>query len=89
MDARAVGLLAVRGLSGRYLVCHVQNADDVRLIGQATSASQFFRQTGATVGAALMGAVRLRSKVMNPWSDARDRSSFRDTNRPPGSTLLT
>lgn len=35
----------------------VQNAVDVRFIGQATSASQFFRQTGATVGAAVMGAV--------------------------------
>ncbi|MEM7415280.1 MAG: MDR family MFS transporter [Gemmatimonadota bacterium] len=35
----------------------VQNAVDVRFIGQATSASQFFRQTGATVGAALMGSV--------------------------------
>jgi hypothetical protein len=29
----------------------------VRLVGQATSAAQFFRQTGATVGAALMGTV--------------------------------
>ena len=35
----------------------VQNAVDVRRIGQATSAAQFFRQTGATVGAALMGTV--------------------------------
>ena len=35
----------------------VQNAVDVRFVGQATSASQFFRQTGATVGAALMGTV--------------------------------
>ena len=35
----------------------IQNAVEVRFIGQATSASQFFRQTGATVGAALMGAV--------------------------------
>ena len=35
----------------------IQNAVDVRFIGQATSASQFFRQTGATVGAAIMGAV--------------------------------
>ena len=35
----------------------IQNAVDVRLIGQATSASQFFRQTGATVGAALMGTI--------------------------------
>jgi MFS family permease len=35
----------------------VQNAVEVRFVGQATSASQFFRQTGATVGAALMGTV--------------------------------
>jgi len=35
----------------------VQNAVDVRFVGQATSASQFFRQTGATVGAALYGTV--------------------------------
>jgi len=35
----------------------IQNAVDVRFIGQATSASQFFRQTGATMGAAVMGAV--------------------------------
>jgi len=35
----------------------IQNAADVRLIGQATSASQFFRQMGATVGAAIMGTV--------------------------------
>jgi len=35
----------------------VQNAVDVRLVGQATSAAQFFRQTGATVGAAVMGTV--------------------------------
>ena len=35
----------------------IQNAVDVRFIGQATSASQFFRQSGATVGAAILGAV--------------------------------
>ena len=35
----------------------IQNAVDVRFVGQATSASQFFRQTGATLGAALMGTV--------------------------------
>ncbi len=35
----------------------IQNAVEVRFIGQATSASQFFRQTGATVGAAIMGTV--------------------------------
>lgn len=35
----------------------IQNAVDVRKIGQATSASQFFRQIGGTVGAAAMGTV--------------------------------
>jgi MFS family permease len=35
----------------------IQNAVDVRKLGQATSASQFFRQIGATAGAAAMGAV--------------------------------
>ena len=35
----------------------VQNAADVRFIGQVTSASLFFRQIGATVGAALMGSL--------------------------------
>jgi MFS family permease len=35
----------------------IQNAVDVRLVGQATSASQFFRQMGATSGAAVMGTV--------------------------------
>lgn len=35
----------------------IQNAVDVRRIGQATSASQFFRQIGGTIGAALMGTV--------------------------------
>ena len=35
----------------------VQNAVSVTELGQATSASQFFRQIGGTVGAALMGAV--------------------------------
>ena len=35
----------------------IQNAVDVRFVGQATSASQFFRQIGATVGAAVMGTV--------------------------------
>jgi len=35
----------------------IQNAVDVRKLGQATSASQFFRQIGGAVGAALMGAV--------------------------------
>ncbi len=35
----------------------IQNAADVRFIGQVTSASLFFRQIGATIGAALMGTV--------------------------------
>ncbi len=35
----------------------IQNAVDGRKVGQATSASQFFRQIGSTVGAALLGTV--------------------------------
>lgn len=35
----------------------IQNAVDPQHIGQATSASQFFRQIGGTVGAAVMGTV--------------------------------
>jgi EmrB/QacA subfamily drug resistance transporter len=35
----------------------IQNAVDVRKVGQATSSSQFFRQIGGTVGAAIMGTV--------------------------------
>jgi EmrB/QacA subfamily drug resistance transporter len=35
----------------------VQNAVDFRRLGQATSASQFFRQIGGTMGAAVMGTV--------------------------------
>ena len=35
----------------------IQNAVDVRLLGQATSASQFFRQIGGSVGAAALGSI--------------------------------
>jgi len=35
----------------------VQNAVDVRRVGQATSAVQFFRQIGGTLGIAVMGSV--------------------------------
>ena len=35
----------------------IQNAVEVRKVGQATSAIQFFRQIGGTVGAAVMGTI--------------------------------
>ena len=35
----------------------IQNAVDLRRLGQATSASQFFRQIGGSLGAAALGAV--------------------------------
>jgi MFS family permease len=35
----------------------IQNAVDVKQLGQATSASQFFRQIGGTIGTALLGTV--------------------------------
>ncbi len=38
-------------------VLAIQNDVDVRRLGQATSASQFFRSIGGTAGAAMMGAV--------------------------------
>ena len=47
----------------------IQNAVDFRKIGQATSASQFFRQIGGTVGAALMGAV-LTAGLATAFNDA-------------------
>ena len=47
----------------------IQNAVDFRKIGQATSASQFFRQIGGTVGAALMGAV-LTTGLATAFNDA-------------------
>lgn len=55
----------------------IQNATDVRLVGQATSASQFFRQTGATMGAAAMGAVltvTLATTFSALDTDLRDRT---------------
>lgn len=41
----------------------IQNAVEPRMIGQATSASQFFRQIGGVVGAAIMGTVLVTSLV--------------------------
>jgi EmrB/QacA subfamily drug resistance transporter len=58
---RVMAYMVVAGLgigpSMPLFTLAVQNAVDVRFIGQATSAAQFFRQMGATVGAAIMGAV--------------------------------
>lgn len=52
----------------------IQNAVDVRMVGQATSASQFFRQIGATVGAAVMGTVLVTTLTV----------SFAAIDLPPG-----
>ena len=35
----------------------IQNAVDMRMLGQATSASQFFRQIGGSIGAAALGSI--------------------------------
>lgn len=45
------------GPSLPLLTLAIQNSVDVRRLGQATSAAQFFRQIGGTVGAAVMGTV--------------------------------
>ncbi len=58
----------------------IQNATDVRFVGQATSASQFFRQTGATMGAAAMGAVltfTLATTFATLDAELRDRTRER------------
>jgi EmrB/QacA subfamily drug resistance transporter len=59
--ARVTAYMVLAGLgvgpSMPLFTLAIQNAVAARFIGQATSASQFFRQTGATVGAALMGTV--------------------------------
>lgn len=58
----------------------IQNAVDVRRIGQATSASQFFRQIGGTVGAAVMGTVLATSLAASfasmPTPPGMDASAF-------------
>ena len=64
----------------------IQNAVDVRRIGQATSASQFFRQIGGALGAALMGAV-LASSLAQSFSEDMPpalQSTFQQT---PGSQM--
>ncbi|MFQ5535968.1 MAG: MDR family MFS transporter [Gemmatimonadota bacterium] len=43
----------------------IQNSVDVRRVGQATSAAQFFRQIGGTVGAALMGTVLSTTLILS------------------------
>ncbi len=58
---RVVWIMVVAGLGigpgfPLYTVA-IQNAVEGRLVGQATSAAQFFRQIGGAVGTALMGAV--------------------------------
>ncbi len=47
----------------------IQNAIDIRKVGQATSASQFFRQIGSTVGAALLGTV-LATSLATSFAEA-------------------
>jgi hypothetical protein len=48
----------------------VQNAVDPRKVGQATSASQFFRQIGGTIGAAVMGTI-LASSISATFNNAQ------------------
>ena len=48
----------------------VQNAVDVRLLGQATSLAQFFRQIGGSIGAAALGAILAVTLVTTLGPDA-------------------
>lgn len=45
------------GPSGPLYTLAVQNSVDVRRMGQATSATQFFRQIGGAIGTAVLGSV--------------------------------
>ncbi len=64
----------------------IQNAVDVRRIGQATSASQFFRQIGGALGAALMGTLLASSLAQSFREDMPPavQSTFQQA---PGSQL--
>jgi len=72
--ATVIGLMVVCGLGvGPTLPLFplaVQNAVDVRRLGQATSATQFFRQIGAAFGTATLGAVLALTLVTALGPDA-------------------
>jgi MFS family permease len=69
----------------------IQNDVDVRRLGQATSASQFFRQIGATAGAAAMGAVLALGLAphLGGGSHAAAASAFATALRPVFQMALT
>ncbi|MEZ4607335.1 MAG: MFS transporter [Deinococcales bacterium] len=54
----------------------IQNAVPFNKLGQATSASQFFRQIGGTVGAAIMGTVLAGSLAASFQDNATQFASF-------------
>ncbi len=64
----------------------IQNAVDVRRIGQATSASQFFRQIGGALGAALMGAL-LASSLAQSFSQDMPPALASTFQQAPGSEM--
>jgi EmrB/QacA subfamily drug resistance transporter len=78
---RVVWIMVVAGLGiGPGLPLYtlaIQNAVDVRRLGQATSASQFFRQIGGAVGTALMGAV-LATTLSTAFAQLPDVPGLRD-----------
>jgi len=77
----------------------IQNAVQPAEVGQATSASQFFRQIGGTVGAAIMGTVLTTTLAAafaanlpslpgdtTPGNSGLDPSSFSQASAGPGGT---
>ncbi len=64
----------------------IQNAVDGRRIGQATSASQFFRQIGGALGAALMGTL-LASSLAQSFSEDMPPALQSTFQQSPGSRL--
>ncbi|MYL34510.1 DHA2 family efflux MFS transporter permease subunit [Pontibacillus yanchengensis] len=69
------------GLSFPVLTLTVQNAVDYKYLGVATSASQFFRQAGGTIGVSIMGAImnRIMTNEMQSLSISSGQTSQLDT----------
>ncbi|WP_431801871.1 MDR family MFS transporter [Halobacillus andaensis] len=76
------------GLTFPVLTLTVQNAVDHRYLGVSTSASQFFRQAGGTMGVSIMGAImnlimgrEMKGLRENPGSELQDPQVLMDPNQ--------
>lgn len=87
LDATLIMVVVGLGLGPGFplYTLAIQNAVPVTRVGQATSASQFFRQIGGTVGAALLGTI-LASGLAAAFADGsgpRDPGASGEEGRTP------